>query len=181
MVYNSLILPYLTYCNLIWSNAFESRLNKLVVLQKKAIRIIGKAEYLAHADLLFKQFWLLQINDIGQQQISVFVYKFIRKELPPNFANFFFPTADIHSHFTRHSSGFHISYARTNVRQKSLEIIGPHIWNKFPSDITQSRSLPMLKRKLNATCYHFTNCSGLLVYILVISKFLCLMLYYICT
>ena len=50
MVYNSLILPYFTYCNLKWSNVFESRLDKLVVLQKKDIRIIGKAEYLAHAD-----------------------------------------------------------------------------------------------------------------------------------
>ena len=125
---------------------FWISLNKVVVLQKKAIRIIGKVEYLAHADPVFKQFWLLKINDIGQQQISVFVYKFIRKELPPNFANFFCPTADIHAHFTRHSSGFHISYARTNVRQKSLNIIGPHIWHKFSSDISQSRSLAMLKK-----------------------------------
>ena len=66
MAYNSLILPYFTYCNWIRSNAYESRLNKLVVLQKKIIRIIGKAEYFAHADLLHKQFWLLQIDDIGQ-------------------------------------------------------------------------------------------------------------------
>ena len=64
MVFNSLILPYFTYSNLIWSNAFESRLiwsnafesrpNKLVVLHEKAIRIIGKAEFLADADLYLK-------------------------------------------------------------------------------------------------------------------------------
>ena len=88
MVYNSLIIPYFTYYNLIWSNAFASRLNKLVVLQKKATSIIGKAEYLAHTDPLLKQFGLLKIDDIGQQQICVFVYKFIRQELPANFANY---------------------------------------------------------------------------------------------
>ena len=86
-VYNSLILPYFIYYNLIWSNAFESKLNKLVIVQKKAIRIIGKAEYLDHTDSLFKQFGLLKIDDIDQQHISVFVYTFIRKELPANFAN----------------------------------------------------------------------------------------------
>ena len=32
MVYNSLILPYITYCNLIWSSANESKLDMLVAL-----------------------------------------------------------------------------------------------------------------------------------------------------
>ena len=92
------ILPYFTYCNLIWSNDFESRLNKLVVLQKNAIRIIGKAEYLAHADPLFKQFGLLKMDDSSQQQTSVFVYKFIREEFPAIFANYFCPTTDFLLH-----------------------------------------------------------------------------------
>ena len=91
MVYNSLILPYFTFCNLILSNALESRLYKVVVLQMEAIRIIGKADYLAHTDPLFIKFGLLKIDDIGQQQISIFVYEFIKKLLPANFANYFCP------------------------------------------------------------------------------------------
>ena len=39
MLYNALVLPYLDYCNLIWSAAIESDLNRLAILQKKAIRL----------------------------------------------------------------------------------------------------------------------------------------------
>ena len=35
LLYNSLILPYLTYCSLLWGNAQKTLLDKLIVLQKK--------------------------------------------------------------------------------------------------------------------------------------------------
>ena len=148
MVYNSLILPYLTYCNLIWSNAYESRLIKIKVMQRKAIRIIVKAEYLAHADPLFKKLRLLKISDIGQQQISIFIYKFLKNDLPANFQNYFCSTADIHPHYTRQSSGLHILYSKTNIRKKSIKIAGPHFWNNLPLEVKQSNSLIIFKKHL---------------------------------
>jgi len=36
-LYYTLILPYLSYCNLIWSSNYDSRLKKLVILQKKPL------------------------------------------------------------------------------------------------------------------------------------------------
>ena len=53
LVYNSLVLPYFTYCNLIWSIAYDNIIHRLVVLQNKAVRIIDKAEYLAHVNPIF--------------------------------------------------------------------------------------------------------------------------------
>ena len=35
MLYNSLILPYLTYCNTVWANCSATRLNSVLVLQKR--------------------------------------------------------------------------------------------------------------------------------------------------
>ena len=48
MIYNSLVLPYLNYCNNIWGNTYKSHLSnsfesKLYILQKKAVRIITKS------------------------------------------------------------------------------------------------------------------------------------------
>ena len=34
-LYHSLILPYLTYCNMIWASNYDSRISKLIILQKK--------------------------------------------------------------------------------------------------------------------------------------------------
>src|ERR1043165_4639117 len=33
-LYYSLILPYLSYCNMIWASNYDSRINKLIILQK---------------------------------------------------------------------------------------------------------------------------------------------------
>ena len=38
LVYNSLILPYLTYCNLIWSCASSSTINRILTLQTKSYK-----------------------------------------------------------------------------------------------------------------------------------------------
>ena len=39
-LYNSLLLPYINYCNLIWASTYASYIKLLYVLQKKAVRII---------------------------------------------------------------------------------------------------------------------------------------------
>ena len=42
-LYYSLIYPHLYYCNIVWGCASKSLLNELVVLQKRAIRVINNA------------------------------------------------------------------------------------------------------------------------------------------
>ena len=52
MLYNSLILPYLNYCVNIWDNTFVTHLQKIVILQKRIIRMIAGAEQLDHTSPL---------------------------------------------------------------------------------------------------------------------------------
>ena len=112
------------------------------------MRIIDKVEYLAHVNPIFKKLHLLKLSDICQQQIMVFVYKFTHNLLPINFSNYFFCAAnDSHTHFTRHSSGLYIPFAKTDARQKSMKVVGPLSWNQLTVDIQQSVSLPVFKKK----------------------------------
>ena len=39
-LYNTLALPYLNYCNMIWTVASETLLNKLQVLQKRLFELL---------------------------------------------------------------------------------------------------------------------------------------------
>ena len=41
LIYYALVYPYLTYGNLIWGNAYKSRIRKLVNIQKKIVRLIN--------------------------------------------------------------------------------------------------------------------------------------------
>src|SRR6218665_1906269 len=100
-LYYSLIYPYLTYCNMIWSSTYTSRLSHLVILQKKAIRIINKSPYNFHTAPLFHMHGFLNIEQIKKFQISEFMFKFNRGLLPKVFSTYFVMVSDIHTHLTR--------------------------------------------------------------------------------
>ena len=49
-LYNCMVLAHLNYCCIVWGHAYRSNFSSLLTLQKRAIRIITKASYLAHSD-----------------------------------------------------------------------------------------------------------------------------------
>lgn len=55
LLYYSLVFPYLTYCVVVWGNNYKSSLHPLIILQKRAVRIIHKAGYCDHTNALFLQ------------------------------------------------------------------------------------------------------------------------------
>ena len=59
-IYNSLIMPHINYCNILWGYANK----RIFKLQKKAVRIIYKEHRLSHTDPIFKNLFFLKINDI---------------------------------------------------------------------------------------------------------------------
>ena len=59
MIYDSLVLPYLNYCNHILANTYKSHLSKLYILQKKAVRTITKSHVQSPSAPLFKELQIL--------------------------------------------------------------------------------------------------------------------------
>ena len=62
LLYNSLIYPYLLYCSIIWGGNSIYKLNPILILQKKALRIIANADFRAHSSPLFTKYKLLKIG-----------------------------------------------------------------------------------------------------------------------
>ena len=58
MLYNTLILPHINYCILAWG--YQS--DKIMLLQKKCLRVITGSKFFAHSDLLFKAIGLLKVE-----------------------------------------------------------------------------------------------------------------------
>jgi len=133
---------------MIWSLRSSTQLHKLIILQKRFVRIISNANYLSHTDPLFYSLNLLKLTDIGQIQTLTFMYKYHHGVLPSTFVNYFCKVADVHSYFTRQSSSLHISYARTNQRKNTIKIIGPKLWNKQSLFIRDSPSLKIFKLRI---------------------------------
>ena len=62
-LYNTLILPHLSYCILVWGSKIKYN-HPLLLLQKKAVRNIANKDYIAHSEPLCKSLNILKIPDI---------------------------------------------------------------------------------------------------------------------
>ena len=91
-LYNSLILPYLQYCSIIWASTYSSHLQPLFLLQKKALRIITHSPPIAHTYSLFNKFKILNMFNIYKYQVSCFVSFTCRSSCPLLFILFSFLT-----------------------------------------------------------------------------------------
>ena len=97
-IYNSLILPQLTYGILVWG--YES--NCIFKLQKMALRAMTSSKYNAHTNPLFKKMHLLKVGDIHTVQQLKFFYKLTQNNLPAYFNSFLiWRQHNIHEHLTR--------------------------------------------------------------------------------
>ena len=63
-LYYNLIYSYLNYNVCCYASTYATHLNKLFLLQKRSIRIINNAPFLAHTDELFFSNGILKVHDI---------------------------------------------------------------------------------------------------------------------
>ena len=147
-VYYSIIFPFLIYGVIIWGNTYKSSIEPLVVLQKKAIRIITFSDFFAHSSPLFKQHNLLKFHDIVTLFTAQFMHHYLGK-LPSNFNNFFMNVSDRHQYNTRLASRNSLALppARTNYGIFNIRFSGPKIWNSIDNSIRDLNTCSF-KRKL---------------------------------
>ena len=74
-LYYSFIYPYLVYCKHVWGNASLCYLNKLSVLQKKAIRIIAGVRPRTSTHPLFQELKVLNLHQLNVYLIARLMYK----------------------------------------------------------------------------------------------------------
>ena len=137
-LYNSLILPYLNYCILIWGNAGITVLDRPIKLQKRAIRALTLSPYLAHTVPLFRHCNILPFSSLYTYACSLFVYKNVNSMYPECFSNEF--NARIRGpvqHRTRYLR-FQIPNFRTTFGQKSLTYQYCKLYNELLSPLELS-------------------------------------------
>ena len=61
-LYNSLILPYASYCIHVWGKAYDTHLKHILVLQNKAVRIIAGVPPRTSADNLYLELDILPVK-----------------------------------------------------------------------------------------------------------------------
>ena len=154
-LYNSFILPYLNYCNIIWGNAAEIHLKRILILQKRAVRIICKLAFLDHCDPAFSTCQILKIKDLFTFSTAIFFFKINSNLFPPNFSiSIFSPilTTTDRGHDTRgtRQHRFILPRCRTALRQKSMYYTLPKLHNDLllPFSLLDCTTVYQFKKNL---------------------------------
>ena len=152
MLYNSIIVPHLNYCNVIWGHTFKSYLEKLYLLQKRAIRIITKSDYRLPAGPLFVKLGVLPVYELIKFHTLLFMFKLQNENFPSIPSIKFILNSDIHSYSTRQRNNLRLPRNRTTRACNSFYRVGIKEWNSLNIQIkdssTVSRFKLLLKRSL---------------------------------
>ena len=85
LIYNSLLLPHISYSILAWGFTCD----RVLKLQKTAIRLLCHTHFYAHTEPLFKKLNVLRVSDLFKQKALNFYYRYCKNELPGYFRDMF--------------------------------------------------------------------------------------------
>ena len=148
LLYYSLIHPYLQYGLMLWGSTYKKLLKKVEVLQKRAIRIICRANYNEHSTPLFKRLKIPNLDSLYKIQLGKFIFSAKNNLISSPLRNIFTLNHNVHMYATRQKDELHYQPIKNSIVHKSFLCKGPELWSGLPSEIKESNSLPSFASKL---------------------------------
>ena len=84
-LYYTFAYPYFIYCNHVWGNAYQTNLEKIIIVQKRLLRLIAGSPDRAHTEPLFVANRILTFKEINEFIIGDFMFKSQNGDLPEIF------------------------------------------------------------------------------------------------
>ena len=113
-------------------NTNKTYLNKLVILQKKIIRIIVGVKSRTHTEPLFKALNILNVFDINKFLIDRLMFHVYNENALEAFKMMFTQNKSIHIHDTRQSAHYNLPLVHKDVTNRfSIHYWGVVIWNEI--------------------------------------------------
>ena len=88
-LYCSLFQPHMSYCNVLWGNTYASNVNCICIIQRKVVRLICKADRLAHTSEMFKELYILKFPEFVQYKTAILMFHLFHGTLPIHLQNRF--------------------------------------------------------------------------------------------
>ena len=146
-MYHALFNSHLQYAILCWGSTTSTNLNRLQILQNRAIRNITKSPRFFRLNNHYLNLRILKVRDLYNLEVAKFMHGHFHQTLPVCFSSFF-KENDSHDHYTRSRS--RRNYLAVNCRsargQKSIKYHGPIIWNEIPTSCRNSSKYSFKKQ-----------------------------------
>jgi hypothetical protein len=162
-IYNALIVPHMTYGIVAWGHAPQSLLRRLIILQKKSLRIISKSQFISHTQPLFKKFKLLKLPDLYRLNCCKLYYRTKTHTLPEYHTQQLPTVRTINPYSSRMASDIYISITLSNIEKQSLNYKIGTTWNNIPphfkntDNISERSFSKRLKSYFISSYNHYCN------------------------
>ena len=151
LLYNSMILPYLNYCCMIWGINYASQLQNLTVLQKRAVRLILKVYPPTSSQPIFKEYKILKIPDLAKTQMILVMHRFLTNQLPESIKTLY-AVEDV-VRIRRFKKHIKIPFSNRNYRIFTTSISGPKLWNEICAPLYNTIDMiPRSKQIIKNVC-----------------------------
>ena len=107
----------------------KTYLDKILKLQKWAVRSISNIHYRCHSAPLFKKYNILNVYGTYNLEVGAFMYQYYKNVLPVSFKHFFSKRSDIHDYHTRNKSDYNITRNKKAFTDRTVRTTGPILWN----------------------------------------------------
>ena len=117
-------LHTLIYCNHVWGQNYPSCLERILLIQKKLVRIITCSPFRAHTEPSYFANKILNVSDISDYIIGIFLYECLYGNIPDLFRNYFQRNVDVHDHNLRNANDLYVPYGRLDIKNLVSKLQG---------------------------------------------------------
>ena len=156
-IYFAIFDSYLSHCCLVWAQNCSS-IQRVLILQKKAVRIINFQRRNFHTSPLFKQNFILKFQDKICLENNLFVSKTLNNLTPSVFSTWFSFSSDQHNYETSSSTqgNFTKLFYKTNRHGKySITVSAVESWNKIQKQLKDMLLKDLSPRKIKTIVSNF--------------------------
>ena len=146
--YQGYILPLLDYGSNTWGTTYKINIDRLNKLQKRAARIILKADYTTPSTDMFKGLDWMSVSSRCNYNKAVLTYKALNKLTPPYISDLLKPISETSTRQPRPSENGSLAVprSRTALYDKSFTYLASKLWNALLCAIKSAPSLSSFKK-----------------------------------
>ena len=133
-IYQSLIVPYLSYCQEIYYSAPQYCTNRVSILQKKAVRAMNSLPFNDHTQVYFKTMQLLKLEDM----YTLSLVRIMHRKIHHDSGNL--PATPSHNYETRNRTRLSIPLFNRTATQKTFNYQLIVKWNSLPEHFKSVKS-----------------------------------------
>jgi hypothetical protein len=129
-LYFTLVHPHLLYCLPIYGCTTGKNIGSLEKMQKRAVRIVVKADYLAHTAPIFESLGIMPLKTLLEFNQGLLMHSVIHNYAPPSLLSIWNFDRQ-HDRTLRNTNDIHVPFARTDQTKRLPYCYFPKLWNSL--------------------------------------------------